>query len=198
MAEGAAIRTANQIEQVRAWFVRHELDQLAALTAEAVIAARTADREAARIEQRARQIAAEQGEAHVFGDPELGPTARGLLRRAERELRAEAAELVDARALPLVNRIDEPSGASVIGSAGSSFPIGWPTLLGLDPERIARDVADKVAAERARETESPLDVMRRIGRETGQPVTRVEPAAGDAPRRTRRRNRLVINGEQIA
>lgn len=50
----------------------------------------------------------------------------------------------------------------------------------------------------ARETESPLDVMRRIGRETGQPVTRVEPAAGDAPRRTRRRNRLVVNGEQIA
>lgn len=50
-----------------------------------------------------------------------------------------------------------------------------------------------------REAESPLDVMRRIGRETGQPVTLVEqaPAADRAPR-TRRRNRLVINGEQIA
>jgi hypothetical protein len=110
-----------QPEQVRAWLVRHNLDKLATLTAEAVLAARTADHVAA---------------------------------------------------------------------------------LALNASR----------------PESPLDVMRRIGRESGQPVVQVAyPAAPSAclhagchpgrcvygsdhgtPRAPRTRRRLVINGEQIA
>jgi hypothetical protein len=43
-----------------------------------------------------------------------------------------------------------------------------------------------------------LAVMARIADETGQPLTRVEPAAAPPAPARARRNRLVINGRRIA
>jgi hypothetical protein len=145
---------------------------------------------------------------------ELGAPSQVALLSFVGDLRTLAAAHAELRGAVDLLDADEFTYNLLRAAAGSKTPEqirGWYVRHGLDklPHVTAADIfaardADheaalaEAAALRA-EVESPLDVMRRIGRETGQPVVAVEPApAAERAPRTRRRNRLVINGEQIA
>lgn len=136
---------------------------------------------------------------------ELGAPSQPALLSFVRDLRILAAAHAELRkAVDLLDADAMTYGLIVAaGRSGAAPQIrAWYVRHGLDklPHPTAADIlaardVDRATAEAINRT---YDLLARIARESGGTLAKVEPAAAERAPRVRRRNRLVINGEQIA